>query len=68
METLGRRIAALRREHELKQDELAAILANAGKEYDLLERIVVSTVCGKQTVDHIHFHVLGQRDLKWPPG
>ena len=26
--------------------------------------------CGKdggQTVDHIHFHVLGQRDLKWPP-
>ncbi len=27
--------------------------------------------CGKdggQTVDHIHFHVLGQRDLKWPPG
>ena len=27
--------------------------------------------CGKdggQTVEHIHFHVLGQRDLKWPPG
>ena len=27
--------------------------------------------CGKdggQTVDHIHFHVLGQRDLKWPTG
>ncbi|MBD7914004.1 histidine triad nucleotide-binding protein [Clostridium sp. Sa3CUN1] len=27
--------------------------------------------CGKdggQTVDHIHFHVLGQRDLKWSPG
>ncbi|MBE6055239.1 MAG: histidine triad nucleotide-binding protein [Clostridium sartagoforme] len=27
--------------------------------------------CGKdggQTVNHIHFHVLGQRDLKWPPG
>lgn len=23
---------------------------------------------GGQTVDHIHFHVLGQRDLKWPPG
>ncbi|MBQ6820297.1 MAG: histidine triad nucleotide-binding protein [Clostridium sp.] len=31
----------------------------------------VVTNCGKdggQTVDHIHFHVLGQRDLKWPPG
>lgn len=27
--------------------------------------------CGKdggQTVNHIHFHVLGQRELKWPPG
>ena len=27
--------------------------------------------CGKdggQTVNHMHFHVLGGRDLKWPPG
>lgn len=27
--------------------------------------------CGKfggQTVDHIHFHVLGGRNLSWPPG
>lgn len=27
--------------------------------------------CGKlggQTVDHIHFHVLGGRELTWPPG
>lgn len=27
--------------------------------------------CGKlggQTVDHIHFHVLGGRKLQWPPG
>lgn len=23
---------------------------------------------GGQTVDHIHFHVLGGRQLKWPPG
>lgn len=23
---------------------------------------------GGQTVDHIHFHVLGQRQLNWPPG
>jgi len=27
--------------------------------------------CGKdggQTVDHIHFHILGGRNLTWPPG
>ncbi|GKU23628.1 histidine triad nucleotide-binding protein [Clostridium folliculivorans] len=27
--------------------------------------------CGKdggQTVNHMHFHVLGGRELKWPPG
>lgn len=27
--------------------------------------------CGKdggQTVGHMHFHVLGQREMKWPPG
>lgn len=23
---------------------------------------------GGQTVDHIHFHVLGKRNMKWPPG
>ena len=25
-------------------------------------------VDGGQTVDHMHFHVLGGRELKWPPG
>lgn len=25
-------------------------------------------VDGGQTVNHIHFHVLGARELKWPPG
>lgn len=32
-------------------------------------RVVVN--CGKdggQTVDHLHFHLLGGRDLSWPPG
>lgn len=27
--------------------------------------------CGEragQTVTHIHFHILGERDFKWPPG
>ena len=25
-------------------------------------------VDGGQTVNHMHFHVLGARELKWPPG
>ncbi|MGV3024366.1 histidine triad nucleotide-binding protein [Clostridium thermobutyricum] len=25
-------------------------------------------VDGGQTVEHLHFHVLGGRELKWPPG
>lgn len=32
-------------------------------------RVVVN--CGKdggQTVDHLHFHLLGGRSLSWPPG
>ncbi len=32
-------------------------------------RVVVN--CGKQggqSVDHLHFHILGGRDLAWPPG
>lgn len=23
---------------------------------------------GGQTVDHLHFHVLGKRNMQWPPG
>ena len=23
---------------------------------------------GGQTVDHLHFHILGKRKLTWPPG
>ena len=32
-------------------------------------RVVINTgKDGLQTVDHLHFHVLGQRMLQWPPG
>lgn len=32
-------------------------------------RVVVNTgVDGGQTVDHLHFHILGGRILTWPPG
>lgn len=32
-------------------------------------RVVVNTGSdGGQTVDHLHFHVLGGRPMQWPPG
>lgn len=32
-------------------------------------RVVINDgVDGGQTVDHIHFHILGDRQMKWPPG
>lgn len=32
-------------------------------------RLVVNTKeDGGQTVDHLHFHILGGRTLQWPPG
>ncbi|MEO2022984.1 MAG: HIT domain-containing protein, partial [Pirellulaceae bacterium] len=30
--------------------------------------IVNSGSDGGQTVDHLHFHLLGGRSLQWPPG
>jgi histidine triad (HIT) family protein len=42
------------------------------KELDLLNngfRVLTNTGKGAgQSVDHLHFHVLGKRKLNWPPG
>lgn len=40
---------------KLKLDDGLRIVNNYGKD-------------GGQTVDHLHFHVLAGRSLKWPPG
>lgn len=48
------------------------VIKNLAKEFDIAEsgyRIINN--CGEQggqTVKHLHFHILGGRDLKWPPG
>ena len=32
-------------------------------------RVVINNGAdGGQTVDHLHFHVLGDRQMRWPPG
>ena len=61
---------------ELGDRELVGEMFLAAKEVARLEglsesgyRVVMN--CGEgagQTVFHIHLHVLGGRDLKWPPG
>lgn len=48
--------------------EVASILA---KENDLSKGYRIVNNCNKeggQSVDHIHFHLLGGRQMMWPPG
>ena len=47
------------------------IIAKLAKELDLANGYRVVTNCGEdggQSVGHLHFHILGKRSLKWPPG
>jgi len=60
------------------EDEDAALLGhlwlvirNLASELQLAEGYRVVVNCGSdggQTVDHLHFHLLGGRELTWPPG
>ena len=46
-------------------------IRNLASKLQLAEGYRVVVNCGKQggqTVDHLHFHLLGGRDLTWPPG
>jgi histidine triad (HIT) family protein len=59
-------------------DEDAAIVAqlwivirNLARKLGLKNGYRVVVNCGPdggQTVDHLHFHILGGRQMKWPPG
>lgn len=47
------------------------IIAKLTAQLNLTDGYRVVTNCGKdggQSVGHLHFHVLGKRSLKWPPG
>jgi len=50
---------------------LYLIIRNIARELGLGNGYRVVANCGAeggQTVDHLHFHLLGGRQLKWPPG
>ena len=52
--------------------ELASAIQVIARENDLEEKgFRVVNNCGEygqQTVDHLHFHLLGKRQFNWPPG
>ena len=50
---------------------LWVVIRNLARELELAAgyRVVVNCgVQGGQTVDHLHYHILGGRQLGWPPG
>jgi histidine triad (HIT) family protein len=63
---------------EAVADEDAALVAhlwivirNLARKLGLAEGYRVVVNCGPnggQTVDHLHFHILGGRHMEWPPG
>ncbi|HBG22408.1 MAG TPA: histidine triad nucleotide-binding protein, partial [Peptococcaceae bacterium] len=52
--------------------KMMALVPRLAKELGIADdgfRLVVNTGQeGGQTVNHLHFHILGGRSLQWPPG
>lgn len=47
------------------------VIPKLAKNHNLTNGYRVVNNCGQdggQSVDHIHFHVLGKREMLWPPG
>lgn len=65
-------INELSEKHESLIGHIFIVSKKIANEYNIEDNgYRVVTNCGKdggQTVDHIHFHLLGGRNLKWPPG
>ena len=65
-------VAALQNEDEELAGKLLLAVRDVARQLGLDEhgyRIVAN--CGKyggQSVDHLHFHILGGRQMNWPPG
>jgi histidine triad (HIT) family protein len=58
-------------EDEALMGHIWMVIRNLARELGLGDGYRVVVNCGRdggQSVDHLHFHVLGGRSLKWPPG
>ena len=49
-------------------DVCRRVAGDAGLEDDGYRVVANSGTRGGQTVDHLHFHVIGGRQMTWPPG
>ncbi len=63
-------VAALADEDAALIGHLWMVIRNLAQEFNLAGfRVVVNNGAdGGQTVDHLHYHLLGGRPLTWPPG
>jgi histidine triad (HIT) family protein len=62
---------AIEREDAELIGHLWMVIRDLARELELGQGYRVVVNCGEQggqTVDHLHFHLLGGRTLKWPPG
>ena len=63
--------SAVSEEDALLVGHIFAVIAKIAAEQGLENGYRVVTNCGEdggQSVQHLHFHVLAQRKLAWPPG
>ena len=66
-----RSIAALEETDQALLGHLLLVIQKVAADLELASGYRVVTNVGSdggQSVDHLHFHVLGGRQLKWPPG
>lgn len=64
-------VAMVTPENSAVVSHIFEVIARLSKELDLAEgfRVVSNTGdIAKQSVKHLHFHVLAKRSLEWPPG
>ncbi len=64
-------VAALEQEDQDLAGHMLLVIGKIARQLKLDEGYRVVANCGNhggQSVDHLHFHVLSGRPLKWPPG